>query len=68
VELGETGLEHPTKSPIKPPFSKQGVTDSVTQSDDLAKIADAWPSLTPAIKTEILAIVKAALEAGGDKP
>jgi hypothetical protein len=77
--VGDTGLEHLAKTPAKPKDSGRGGAESgavspgfgpkpspaaSSQDPDLATVAAAWPHLPEAIKADIVAVVKAADEAG----
>jgi len=75
VKVGDTGLEQSSGSSIKPHFPGQHGTESgtvgeapmpasITSADlppDLAEILKVWPSLPPAIRAGILAMVRAAM-------
>jgi hypothetical protein len=57
--LGDTGLEHTPKTPVKPQISKRRGTESGTVHGELAQILAAWATLPEAVKGGILAMVKA---------
>ena len=67
-KLTPTGLEHPSKTPIKPHVSEKRGTESGTPAttpapalpDDLAEVVAVWANLPAALKAGILAMVKAA--------
>ncbi len=71
MALGVTEREHPTKSPVNQPVSREGDAFSdasdapkpqpaPTLPADLAELVYAWPTLAPAIRAGILAMIQAA--------
>ena len=69
--MGDTGREQPAKFLEKQPVSHEGdafsdATDAPTPSPgpapapDLAELVNAWPTLAPAIRAGILAMIQAA--------
>lgn len=66
-QLGRAGIEHPQEMAGKAPVSTQGGAESGALNaqtpslpPDLAGVVDAWPSLPPAIRAGILAMIQAA--------
>lgn len=69
--MGAEGLEYTAKVPRKHRVAIQGGTESGTLGTidpDLAKIAAAWPALSPVIRQAILAIVASAGGANSRQP
>jgi len=61
--MGDTGREQPAKFLEKQPVSHEGdafsdATDA--PAPDLAELVNAWPTLAPAIRAGILAMIQAA--------
>jgi hypothetical protein len=51
--VGDSGLEHPSKTPEKPALGETGGTESGT-------LADVLPTLPPAVQAEIMALLRVA--------
>jgi len=69
--MGDTERERPAKSPENPPVSSEGdafsdatdapkPTPAPALTPDLAELVNAWPTLAPAMRAGIMAMVNAA--------